>query len=737
VWVPVGKSRSFLHVRDSRSIQGQRPFFTSVLALTPTLFASHRRHNNRNHSDRRVGPGHLGPCFVHLSRVTRDLTPSSGRVNTDTSLPHKIPIPGYGVVSPTTMGDGGGDEIKQHDTVPGGISLLGTDGKRYVVDEATASYFYEIEGLITKDPETPEEVEERTVLAGNALEEAVGHEMALSMDARCSRVMEKLLAQCGDDDLFRYLGGITTGATDFHTLCKSLFGSRVAEKALGCVCARVGRTPGDALIEKVTPVLVAISDAIAATAVDSAYDPRVSPVARTHLSLLSGRECAPAAKAGGLAGKLKGGTSAAGGFGDAVDAPAERHVFEAELRRFSDLVLASLEPELWNLSEDACGSAFLQALLTAHKGDTASLNWIIPGFLGCAPEEGTADGELLANADAGDVKRLAESRSGSHLFEAILRAAPKGLMNEIFRRFFRDSMRSLASHPTANFTLQALLAATREPEHVATAMQELGSDFGSLMRERRSGVVASILAACARLRTGERDAAKNLARGLTAKGPARVQGRSQLAPALLWMDQHSGAAGGRCSVLGAAMLQTLLKFPPDAVPHFVESLASMTPAEASSAARDAGGSRALEAFLTNPAHKPKLKKELVEILREDFGKLAVSACGSHVLQACYGACDTRMREQIVQAVALDEQKVAATRHGPFLMKRLGVAGTCCISQIPTLFAHTRLTLSFIYLRVRESARDVARAHGKGGGHQGGFREDVRGRGGYGGGGGWG
>ena len=73
------------------------------------------------------------------------------------------------------MGDGGGDEIKQHDTVPGGISLLGTDGKRYVVDEATASYFYEIEGLITKDPETPEEVEERTVLAGNALEEAVGH----------------------------------------------------------------------------------------------------------------------------------------------------------------------------------------------------------------------------------------------------------------------------------------------------------------------------------------------------------------------------------------------------------------------------------------------------------------------------------------------------------------------------------------------------------------------------------
>ena len=46
-------------------------------------------------------------------------------------------------------------------------------------------------------------------------------------------------------------------------------------------------------------------------------------------------------------------------------------------------------------------------------------------------------------------------------------------------------------------------------------------------------------------------------------------------------------------------------------------------------------------------------------LRESFGALAVSACGSHVLQACYGASDARGREQIVQAIARDEQKVAA------------------------------------------------------------------------------
>ena len=228
----------------------------------------------------------------------------------------------------------------------------------------------------------------------------------------------------------------------------------------------------------------------------------------------------------------------------------------------------------------ACGSAFLQAMLNAHQGDAAALNWIIPGFLGCAPQEGTKEGELLASAKESDVKQLCESRSGSHLFEAILRAAPRNLLNEIFRRFFRGKMRGISSHPTSNFVLQALMGATRDGEHVNTALQELGPDFGSLMRERRAGVVAAILAACARVRAGERDAAKNLARGLTAKMAARKEGRSQLAPALLWLDQHSGPAGGRCSVLGAAMLQTILKFAPDVIPQFVESLASLTPTEA-------------------------------------------------------------------------------------------------------------------------------------------------------------
>jgi nucleolar protein 9 len=304
------------------------------------------------------------------------------------------------------------------------------------------------------------------------------------------------------------------------------------------------------------------------------------------------------------------------------------------------------------------------------------LLWIVPGFLGCAPPEGAKEGELLADAKESDVRALMESRSGSHLFEAIARSAPRGLLNEMHRRFFRGKLRSLASHPVANFSLQAFLGATQNPEHVEAALVELGQDFGSLLRERRAGVVASLLAACARLRVGEKDAAKNLARGLTSKmknGASRVDGRSQLAPALLWMDQHGGPGGARTSVLGAAMLQTIVKFPPDATPQFAESVASLAPREAVAAACDAAGSRALEAFLAAAEHKPKLKRELCDALRPESVRLALSACGSHVLQQCYRCGDQRSRENIIAALARDEAKIAATRHGPFLLKRLGVS----------------------------------------------------------------
>ena len=97
----------------------------------------------------------------------------------------------------------------------------------------------------------------------------------------------------------------------------------------------------------------------------------------------------------------------------------------------------------------------------------------------------------------------------------------------------------------------------------------------------------------------------------------------------------------------------------------------MTPAETVSAACDAGGSRALEAFLGSPAHRPRDKKDMVQALSGDWARLATSPCGSHVLEAAYGAADRRTRENIVSAMSRAESQIQGTRHGPHLLRRLG------------------------------------------------------------------
>ncbi|CAL52476.1 Armadillo-type fold [Ostreococcus tauri] len=573
-------------------------------------------------------------------------------------------------------------------------SVCGADGRRYRVDADANAYYDEIDrALNALDARTDVEAaaREREAIGGNALEGAEGQERALAMDAKCSRTLEAcaraasgaacatFLKKCGES-----VDGDRGG---FYVLAKSLFGSRTLETVMGTLRERHLKTEdeeAEALAKTLREDFIEnMGREMVENAVDVAFDKRASPVVRRFLALLAGRAGdkggadastgAPSGRNGGkasdgksLADKLRGGTSSAGKFSASLNTS---YRFEEELRKFSDAMLAALEPELWNLVEDTCGSALLQALLKAHEGDDEALNWIIPGLLGCAPAEGTNEGEFLVDAQEWDVKNMMQSRSGSHLMETILAVAPKGLFNEIYRRFFRDKLISTAKHPVSNFVLQAFLGATKDPEHVSSSLSELSQVFGTLLHERRSGVVAATLAACARLKTSEKDAAKALARGLTLKMEARKEGRSQLAPALFWLDTPNY---GKCSVLGSAMFQTLFKFTSDCIPMFSESMVSMTDVEVFKVCQDSAGSRAVEAFLASTTIKVNLKKEFIGKLNGRWAQLGLSPVGSHVLEACYREADARGKELILSGLAGQEGPLNATRHGPFLMRRLGV-----------------------------------------------------------------
>lgn len=98
---------------------------------------------------------------------------------------------------------------------------------------------------------------------------------------------------------------------------------------------------------------------------------------------------------------------------------------------------------------------------------------------------------------------------------------------------------------------------------------ELSGQMGELLKKRRSGVVAALVAACGRTRTCESQACKALATALCCLSQWADRSEPQvLAPALMALDTFSTLGQNlpeddRCklSAPGCAVLITLLRFP--------------------------------------------------------------------------------------------------------------------------------------------------------------------------------
>lgn len=100
--------------------------------------------------------------------------------------------------------------------------------------------------------------------------------------------------------------------------------------------------------------------------------------------------------------------------------------------------------------------------------------------------------------------------------QVIFSVAPQPLLEEFYANFLSGDLPALASHPSANFALQAFLAAANRSPLVKHLLAELKGSFTDLLQRRRSGVVAAMLAACARTSAGQADASKALVAAVTA-----------------------------------------------------------------------------------------------------------------------------------------------------------------------------------------------------------------------------
>ncbi|XP_022724835.1 pumilio homolog 23-like isoform X3 [Durio zibethinus] len=477
---------------------------------------------------------------------------------------------------------------------------------RKQVEPETAKYFSEIASLFESQGV---DVEERAVICGNALEEARGKEFELATDYIISHTLQTLLDGCDVDNLCSFLRGCSNV---FPAISMDRSGSHVAETALKSLARHVQDTEAYNVIEE---TLRMMCEMIVVNPDDLMCNCYGSHVLRSLLCLCKGvpldsSEFHGAKASKTLAKRLNFKVSPL----DGNDSQHLQQGFPNLLKFLVSGMINSTRADIKTLQVDQYSSLVLQTALKLLAGDDQELLQIIPVLLGCN-KQNLVEGEFIDMTIAGEALESMKETAFSHLMEVILEVAPESLYNEMFTKLFKNSLFKLSSHYCGNFVIQALISHARTKDQMELIWEELGLNFGDLLGMGRSGVIASLIAACQRLQTHEYKCCQALAAAFGSKNETS----KFIVPRILFLDSYfscedksswSWAGGVKMQVMGSLILQAIFKFRSEWIQPYLLSIASMAAEHVLETAKDAGGACVIDAFLASDA-SAKQKRRLV------------------------------------------------------------------------------------------------------------------------------
>ncbi|ESR40042.1 Pumilio [Citrus sinensis] len=540
---------------------------------------------------------------------------------------------------------------------------------RKQVDPDLAKYFAEISNLFESNEV---DLEERSVLCRNALEETRGKELELATDYIISHTLQTLLEGCDVDHLCSFLRGC---AKVFPAIAMDRSGSHVAETALKSLAMHLQDEHAHSIIEE---TLKSICKVIVANPVDVMCNCYGSHVLRSLLCLCRGApldssDFHRAKPSQILAERLN------------LDASQSNrnnlsyhHPVFSELSKFLiSGILASSRKDLRTLQTDQYSSLVLQTALRLLVGNDPELLQIISILLG-SNKENVVEGNFIPMTVVHDVLNLTKETAYSHLMEVILEVAPQSLYDEMFTKVFRNSLFDLSSHHCANFVVQALVSHARDQDQMALIWEELGGKFRELLEMGRSGVVAALIAASQRLHTHERKCCEALAAAVSS---TNVSPRC-IVPGILFLESYFSCEdksnwnwpkGIKIQIIGSLILQAVFRFPSEFIQPYVTSITSMEADHVLEAAKDAAGARVIEAYLSSKV-SAKQKHRVVLKLKGHFGELSVHPSGSFTVERCFTASSLSLRETIASELSAVRNALSKTKQGPHLIRKLDIDG---------------------------------------------------------------
>ncbi|XWS19990.1 hypothetical protein CRYUN_Cryun31cG0063300 [Craigia yunnanensis] len=538
---------------------------------------------------------------------------------------------------------------------------------RKQVEPETAKYFAEIANLFESQGL---DVEEQSVICGNALEEARGKELELATDYIISHTLQTLLEGCDVDNLCSFLRGC---ANVFPAIAMDRSGSHVAESALKSLAMHVQDTEAYTIIEETLRMMCKV---FVVNPIDLMCNCYGSHVLRSLLCFCKGVPLDSSEFHGAKASKIL--AERLNFKVSQMDGNDSQHLEQGfpNLLKFlvSGMVNCTRE-DIKTLQVDQYSSLVLQTALKLLAGDDQELLQIIPVLLGCN-KQNLVEGRSIDIISAGEIVELMKETAFSHLMEVILEVAPESLYNEMFTKLFKNSLFELSSDYCGNFVVQALISHARTKDQMELIWEELGLKFGDLLGMRRPGVIASLITACQRLQTHEYKCCEALA---TAVGSKNETSKC-IVPRILFLDSYfsyedksswNWTGGVKMHVMGSLILQAIFKFQSEWIQPYILSITSMEAEHVLEAAKDARGAHVIEAFLASDA-STKQKRRLVVKLRGHFVELAMNPSGSFTVERCFNAGSLSLREAIASELLAVRTELSKTKQGPHLLRKLDI-----------------------------------------------------------------
>ncbi|KAG2722487.1 hypothetical protein I3760_02G130300 [Carya illinoinensis] len=363
---------------------------------------------------------------------------------------------------------------------------------RKQVDPEMAKYFSEVSNLFESDGV---DIEERSVICSNALEETRGKELELATDYILSHTMQTLLEGCDVDHL---CGFLQSCAEDFPSIAMDRSGSHVAETAIKSLAKLLEDNDVYSVVEETLTILCKV---VVTNPVDLMCSCYGSHVLRSLLCICKGVKIDSDFHV----------TKSSTVLAERLNLTASRvdRDYSHLQQGFPDLLkflmsgmIKRTRKEIKTLQVDQFGSLVLQTALKLLAGNDEELLHAIPILLGCN-KEAILEGNYIKMDIVRDVVKLMKEPAFSHLMEVILEVAPEVLYNEMFTKVFKNSLFELSSHHCGNFVIQALISHARCQDQMELIWEELGPKFAVLLEMGRSGVIASLIASSQRLHSHE------------------------------------------------------------------------------------------------------------------------------------------------------------------------------------------------------------------------------------------